>query len=171
MKIKCVAFDCFGTLFDPERLSRDEIKTYVDHVRRDDFSPFNFDPVWYTLKAFPDVLPGIDQIRASGRKCVALSNGSYHLLSHLFRFNGIKIDHVVDLVHHRAYKPNNLDAYRAVEKDLGFLPSETLMVTANVDFGDIESSAKIGMPSKLIRTPDCRDVLSLADWLINRYDV
>lgn len=39
---KCVAFDCFGTLFDMSTVPKDEIAAYVEHVRRNDFSPYEF---------------------------------------------------------------------------------------------------------------------------------
>lgn len=167
MRIKCVAFDCFGTLFDPSPLSRDQIKEYVDHVRADKFTKFNFPKAWWNLKAFDDVALGVQIIRNTGIKPITLSNGSRPLLRHLLDTNKVPIQWVTDLVYHQAYKPNNLDAYRAVEKDLGYKPGETLMVTANKTFGDIESAAKIGMPAKLIRVPDCPDVPSLALWIEN----
>jgi len=150
-RIRCLAFDCFGTVFDMSGISRDEIKAYVDHVKREDFSPFEFPPSWYNLKAHPDAKEGLELARHFGFRCVTLSNGSVELLAALSVSNGIEWDHITDLAKHRAYKPHNLDAYRAIKCDLGYLPSETLMVTANPTFGDVESSAAIGMPSQVIR--------------------
>lgn len=151
-RIKCIAFDCFGTVFDMTGVPREEIKAYVNHVRRNDFSPYQFPDSWYTLKAHRDAARGIFLLRWAGYRCVVLSNGSWESLSELSRCNGILWDHIVDLVEHRVYKPH-VDAYRTIEKDLGIPPEETLMVTANPTFGDIEGAAAVGMRSQVIRQP------------------
>ncbi len=38
--INCIAFDCFGTVFDMSGVSKDEIRDYVAHVNKADFTPF-----------------------------------------------------------------------------------------------------------------------------------
>ena len=160
--LKCIAFDCFGTVFDMSGVPREEVKAYVDHVRGNDFSPYRFPDSWYSLKAHRDAALGIWSLRSSGYSCVALSNGSWELLSELSRCNGIHWDHIVDLVEHRVYKPH-VDAYRAIEKDLGIIPEETMMVTANPTFGDVEGSQSIGMRPQVIRHPGCpRTIIELA---------
>jgi HAD superfamily hydrolase (TIGR01493 family) len=162
-KPKCIAFDCFGTVFDMSTIASEEIKAYVAHVRKDDFSPFNFPESWWKLTAHPDAAEGIKRLRAMGIVCVTLSNGSKELLTTVSKANYIEWDCVIDLVKHRAYKPNNLDAYRAVEKETGFKPAESLMVTANPTFGDVESSAAIGMPSQVIRHGYPNTIIELAE--------
>jgi HAD superfamily hydrolase (TIGR01493 family) len=166
--IKCVAFDCFGTVFNMDDICRHEIKDYVEHVKREDFTPYDFPPDWWDLTAHPDSRKGIAAIQLQGVKCVALSNGSVDLIYRISHRNGIHWDAIIDLVSHRVYKPN-IDAYRTVEKDLGFLPHETLMVTANPTFGDVEGSAAIGMPSKVIRHGFPNTILELAEWLDNPF--
>jgi FMN phosphatase YigB (HAD superfamily) len=100
-----------------------------------------------------------------GFSCVTLSNGSSNLLRYVSRQNGILWDFIIDLVTHRVYKPH-VDAYRTVEKQLGFAPSETLMVTANPTFGDIEGAAAIGMQSQVIRQPGMpQTIIELAEKL------
>lgn len=152
MTIKCIAFDCFGTVFDMSGVSREEIKAYVNHVRKADFTLFNFPNSWWKLKAHADAADGIRQLQEAGFSCVTLSNGSANLLRYVSRQNGILWDFIIDLVRYQVYKPH-IDAYRTVEKQLGFKPAETLMVTANPTFGDIEGAAAIGMQSQVIRQP------------------
>jgi FMN phosphatase YigB (HAD superfamily) len=163
--IKCIAFDCFGTLFDMTGVSRDEIKAYVEHVRKDDFTPYEFPKSWMDIPVFKDVAWGIRDLRRAGYKCWALSNGSLYLLSHIAIRNFVELHGVVDLVKHRVYKPH-VDAYRTIEIETGFKPEETLMVTANPTFGDIEGAAAIGMPSQVIRHGYPNTVIELAEMLL-----
>ena len=134
------------------RISHEEIKAYVDHVRKEDFTPFKFPDSWFNLKAHPDSAEGIKRLQRMGYKCVTLSNGGWGMLDNISALNGIGWDHITDLIEHRVYKPH-VDAYRTIQKDLGFTPAETLMVTANPTFGDIEGAAAIGMQSQIIRQP------------------
>ena len=167
--IKVIAFDCFGTVFDMSGVSRDQIRDYVRHVKKEDFTPYPFPAEWYNLKAHADSAEGIKRLQRMGMICATLSNGSADLLMHISKSNGIDWYLIIDLEKHRAYKPNNLDAYRAVEKETLFPPEETLLVTANPTFGDIESSAKIGMPSQVIRNPGTpQTIIELADQLMGK---
>lgn len=168
--ISCIAFDCFGTIFKMNNVPAVELRAYVNHVRQNDFSPFHFGYNWQCLEAHPDAILGIRELRALGYICVTLSNGDVSLLSQLSSQNGIFFDRFINLAAARVYKPN-LDAYRQVEKQLGYAPSETLLVTANPKFGDIEGAAAVGMRSQVIRQPGgLRDVLDLADKLGSRWN-
>ena len=151
-KIKCIAFDCFGTVFDMSNVPREEIAAYVAHVRKNDFTPYEFPKSWWSLKSHPDCKEGIEMLQGQGLFCVALSNGDADLVDTVAEQNGIYFHYVIDLVGHRVYKPH-VDAYRTIQKDLGYKPSATLMVTANPTFGDIEGAAAIGMQSQVIRNP------------------
>lgn len=162
--IKCIAFDCFGTVFDMSGVSREEIKAYVDHVRKEDFTPFKFPSNWWKLEAHIDAAYGIWKLQEQGFSCVTLSNGTASLLRYVSRQNHILWDFIIDLEFHKVYKPH-VDAYRTVEKTVGFKPHETLMVTANPTFGDIEGSAAIGMPSQVIRHGHPNDIVELAELL------
>lgn len=164
--IKCIAFDCFGTVFDMSGVSRDEIKAYVEHVRKADFTPFEFPASWWRLKAHDDAESGIADLQDARFFCVALSNGDANLIDEVAKNSGIVFDYVIDLAgRHRVYKPH-VDAYRTIEKDLGYKPSETLMVTANPTFGDIEGAAAIGMQSQVIRQPGMpQTIIELAEKL------
>lgn len=166
MKPVLIAFDCFGTVFSMDGVSRFEIQQYVQHVNKNDFTPFDFPLSWWSLKAHPDSEEGIARLQAAGFLCVALSNGSVDLLKHVSEAAGISWDHIVDLASHRVYKPN-VEAYKTLEADLGIEPAYSLMVTANPTFGDVEGAAAIGMRSQVIRQPDTpRDIVQLAEELI-----
>ena len=163
--INCIAFDCFGTVFDMSGVSREEIKAYVDHVRKEDFTPFAFPQSWWNLKAHPDSAEGIASLQRDKFFCVALSNGDVELIDDVAIKNGIFFDHIVDLAgRHKVYKPH-VAAYRTIGKDTCFKPFETLMVTANPTFGDIEGSALIGMPSQVIRHGHPNTIIELAELL------
>jgi len=161
-----MAFDCFGTIFDVSDVPRQDRIDYGNHVRTVDFSPFNFSPAWYAIKAHADSAKGIQLLQASGIKCVTLSNGSVELLTQISASADIHWDLVIDLTKHRVYKPNP-DAYLTVEKELGFKPRDTLMVTANPLFGDVEKATAIGMQTQIIRHGYPDTVIELADlWLM-----
>jgi HAD superfamily hydrolase (TIGR01493 family) len=149
-KIKCVAFDCFGTVFDMSGVSRDEIAAYVSHVRGETFSPFPFPKSWWSIRAHQDSAEGIARLRKLGIRVVTLSNGDSSLIRNVSEASGIVWDDIIDLAERKVYKPH-LDAYRAVESVTGLSPAETLMVTANPTFGDIEGAAAVGMNSQVIR--------------------
>jgi len=149
-KIKALAFDCFGTVFDMMPIPNRDILSYVEHVRKADFAPYAFPASWLNLKAHEDSAEGIKMIQKLGIKCVALSNGSYELLGHISKQNGIEFDHIVNLAAHRVYKPHQA-AYLTVQKDLGIDPGDTLMVTANPTFGDLEGAESVGMHACVIR--------------------
>jgi HAD superfamily hydrolase (TIGR01493 family) len=158
---KCVAFDCFGTLFDMSLIPKNEIADYVRHVRHNDFTPYEFPSSWWKLKPHPGVVRGFEKIREMGIYVVALSNGSRELLCYLSVMSGIKWSHIVDLVQHQVYKPHRA-AYLTIYKDLGIRPEDTLMVTANPTFGDIEGAASVGMRSQVIRHGHPNNVIELA---------
>lgn len=165
--IKCIAFDCFGTVFDMSNFSRKEIVDYVKHVNKNNFSPFNFPESWFELKSHPDSSEGIIKLQNLGYRCVAMSNGSFDLIQKISHKNKIEWDYIIDLVKHGVYKPKK-EAYFAVEKQTGFKPEETLMVTANPDFGDIEGSESIGMKSQVIRQNNYpKTIIELVELLKN----
>lgn len=159
--ISCLAFDCFGTVFNMDDVPRDEIRAYVNHVRSNDFSPYEFPESWYSLPAHRDAPDGIRMLQEKGYFVCTLSNGSKELLSRVGKANGIHWDYVIDLVAHGVYKPNQR-AYSLVELDTGFTPKKTLMVTANPAFGDLEGAKGIGMPYQVIRNGPPATIIELA---------
>jgi HAD superfamily hydrolase (TIGR01493 family) len=163
---KCIAFDCFGTIFDMTNIQRSEISDYVEHVRRDDFSPYAFPVGWWNLKPHRDSADGIRLLQKSGIACVAMSNGSVELIGHISSACGIRWNEIIDLRKAGVYKPHR-DAYRVIQTQAGYLPHETLMVTANPSFGDLEGAESIGMPSMVIRAAGypIRNTIELAEYL------
>ena len=165
MPIKCIAFDCFGTVFDMAGISRKEIGDYVRHVRKNDFTPYAFPKSWWKLKLHPDAKQGVEMLRDAGFHCVTLSNGGPDLIEAVSENGGLEWDRIIDLTAHRVYKPHD-DAYRTVQKETGFKPSQTLMVTANPTFGDIDGAAAVGMQSQVIRQPGMpQTIIELAEKL------
>lgn len=163
--MKAIAFDCFGTVFDMSGVPRDEIKAYVAHVRSQNFEPYDFPESWWELRALPDSADGIRRLQRAGLICVALSNGCRALIENISYDSGIFWDHIVDLVAHRVYKPH-VDSYLTIQKDLGIAPADTLIVTANPTFGDVEGAAAVGMSSQVIRQPGCpQTIVELAEML------
>jgi 2-haloalkanoic acid dehalogenase type II len=165
--LQVIAFDCFGTVFDMAGVNHEEIAAYVAHVRKNDFTPFEFPQSWWELQPHPDSAEGIKRLQYAGYQCVALSNGDAGLIWRASRKAGIEWNYVTDLRAERVYKPN-IDAYRTIEKLLGWKPAETLMVTANPTFGDIEGAAAIGMHSQVIRRPGTpATIIELAEAIIS----
>ena len=162
--VKCISFDCFGTLFDMSPIPQEQIADYVRHVRSEDFTPYNFPSEWYNLKAHPDVPEGIKRLKAAGFRCVSMSNGPCGLIERLAASNGFAFHHIIDLRYWGVYKPH-LAAYMTVFAETRYQPHETLMVTANPTFGDIEGAAAIGMPSQVIRHGRPNTVIELAEML------
>lgn len=165
-KLRVIAFDCFGTLFDIGNVPKEQRRAYVDHVNSENFSEFDFGPEWYCAKAHPDVPRGIAGLVEKGYLPVAMSNGSVPLLRHLSQQAGFEFFDIMDFVGFGVYKPKP-KAYTIVRATLGFLPAETLMVTANPTFGDLEGAAALSMPSAVIRHSSgiAADVLALAGML------
>lgn len=162
--LRCIAFDCFGTLFDMSGVPKEEIANYVDHVSRDDFRPYTFPASWYRLPVHQDVVEGIRRLRANGFWIAAMSNGTPELIHAIASNAGFAFDQVVDLAKAKVYKPHK-EAYREVQLQTGYKPSETLMVTANPTFGDIEGAASAGMRSQVIRHGHPNTVIELAETL------
>lgn len=152
MFVRVIAFDCFGTVFNASELPRESVKAYVNHVIANPTAAtkFEFGPEWFKLPAHEDAAPGIRKLRENGFICVALSNGTKELIDHLSKAAGIEWDLVIDLAKHGVYKPYS-DAYKTVQKETGVRPENSLMVTANPDFGDIEGAMSIGMGTQVIR--------------------
>ena len=84
--------------------------------------------------------------------------------------NNIYWDYIINLNEHKVYKPH-FDAYKTIEKDTNFKPSETLMVTANPKFGDIEGARNINMRSAVIRHGYLNTIPELVGYIKNLEDL
>lgn len=149
--MKVVAFDLFGTVFDLSVVDRQEIRDYASHIRKSEWSPLELPQSWETWPAHPDSAEGIERLRKKFF-VVTLSNAPLGMAARLSKHNGISWDAIIPLELKRVYKPD-LEAYLTVNWVLGVSPKDTMMVTANKDFGDLEGSEQIGMTPQLIRHP------------------
>lgn len=159
--IKVVAFDVFGTVVDFTSVDRQEVRAYVDHIRKPTWEPLRLPESWEHLPAHPDSAEGIARLRTKFT-VVTCSNGPLGLLAKLSKNAGIQWDAVIPLELSRCYKPNP-HAYLTVCDVLDVQPADVLMVTANETFGDLEASRSLGMQAQLIRSGDGpRDIIELA---------
>lgn len=163
--MKTIAFDCFGTIFDMSTVDRKDVEEYANHVNKKDFSEYSFNGSWWELKCRPFYDFGIKKLQSFGFTCIALSNGGKKLISTISLSNGIYWDHIVDLPSHGVYKPH-IEAYKAVQIETGISPKDTIMVTANPSFGDLEGSSKIGMTPVVIGNYIIKNINELANILI-----
>lgn len=159
--VKVIAFDVFGTVVNLDGVERKDIKAYIDHIRKLEWSPLKLPQSWESLPAHPDAAEGIARLR-SKFIVVTCSNGPLGLLTKLSKHNRVSWDAIIPLELNKVFKPNP-QAYLTVCSVLDVKPEEVLMVTANKDFGDLEASNSVGMRSQLIRNPNCpKDIIDLA---------
>lgn len=142
---KVFVWDCFNTVFDVSNLPAGMISEYANHVKSEDFSPFEFPAPWWDLEIYYDAAQAIKEISKRGIRNVAASNGSINLISKLSCNAGIQWDRIVDFVGAGVYKPNPR-AYRVIlDGELWAKPEDIFFVTANPTFGDVEGAHSVGM--------------------------
>ena len=170
--IKVIGFDCFNTVFDMSSIPRESVANYVSgslDCKDESWRPLQLPAEWYNLKAHPDAAPGIKSLR--GKYIVTtMSNGPVELLSHISRANGIDWDLITPIELRKVYK-RNPEAYLTLCDLFRVQPSEVMIVTANLTFGDVEAAQKLRMQYCIIRNdlpgwPN--DILDLAQRLLNR---
>ena len=161
--IQLICFDVFGTVFDMSTVSKESIRSYVDHVKSNSWEPIDLSG-WANIKAHPDACSGISLLRTEFQ-VVTLSNGPMKLLTKISKSNNISWDAIIPIEAYEVYKPNP-DAYKIACQLMGIPPENTLMVTANPTFGDIEGAAKNGISSQIIRHKGGpQDIIELYDLL------
>lgn len=173
-RVKTVLFDCFGTVFDVRSLPKGYVREYAEHVRSKPDEPYTFADEWFGLPAHPGVSNAMQALQRCGLRCVAFSNGDPHLLQTLAIRSGFNWNHIIDIKgNHFPYKPH-LDTY-SLPSRLGYKPANTIMVTANKTFGDIEGATDAGMRAVLVdgadgygygAKPILPTIIDLADKLI-----
>jgi 2-haloacid dehalogenase len=167
--MKVIAFDCFGTVFDLTGVPRGEVKAYIDHIEKPEWSPLELPQHWQDLPAHADAREGVERLRSRFR-VVTCSNGPLAMLSAMSWRAGIRWDAIVPLEANRVFKPDPL-AYRTVSQVCCVERSDVLVVTANTrlgrrDFGDVEAARWAGMKSVLIRGDSpIPDIIALAERL------
>lgn len=151
-KIKVIAFDCFGTVYDMASIDRDEIRAYAGHVRRPTYSPLFLPDNWSCLSAHSDSSKGIRRLKLQ-YQVVTMSNAPKSVLEALSLRNNVWFDQIIDIAERKVFKPHP-KSYLMICDVCHVLPEEVLMVTANPTFGDLEGASSIGMRTQIIRRPD-----------------
>ena len=149
MSIKVIAFDLFGTVFDMSGVDRAEIRAYLEHIKKPEWSPLVLPDSWRKMKPFPDAREGFKRLTKQ-YLTTSLSNAPITLQCRLFVDNYLSLHFLTPLEMLRVYKTDPR-AYLSVCDLFSVEPSEVMMVTANKDFGDLEAAEKLGMTPMLIR--------------------
>jgi 2-haloacid dehalogenase len=157
--MKVIAFDVFGTVVSLMGVTKNEIWSYLDHIRE----PLRLPESWEKLLAFPDSKEGLELLRQS-YYVVTCSNAPLGTLTKLSKYNGLNWDAIIPLELNKVYKPHHR-AYLTVCEVMGVSTSEVMMVTANEKFGDLETSELIGMKPVLIRGEEIPTIIDLAHHL------
>lgn len=150
--VNCVAFDLFGTVFDLSDTPKHEIRAYIAHVRKPEWSPLTLPESWLDLKPFPDAAEGLKALLDAGFYTFSCSNAPYEFTAALMERCGLDPWFVgyTDIAASRCYKPAP-DAYLELCDQYHFLPQECLMVTGNAGSPDIEGARAVGMQAVMIR--------------------
>jgi HAD superfamily hydrolase (TIGR01493 family) len=149
-RIRVVAFDLFGTIFDLRSYStKEELQGYADHLKQPYWSPLKLPKRWEDMPAFEDSIQGIFELRMKFFT-VTCSNAPLGLSIRMCKNADIEFDGVIPLELNKVFKTNP-KAYMTVCEVMDVQPENVLMVTANKSFGDIEASRSVGMQSVLIR--------------------
>lgn len=150
--IKVIAFDVFGTVVDMDGVPKHELRAYLKHISKPEWSPLVLPYSWANLPAFSDSSVGLAMLREE-YTVVTCANGPLSLLREICDNNGLGFDAIIPLEANRVFKPDPR-AYMTVCEILGHDPSEVMMVTANVPgLGDLEVAESLGMTPQALRNP------------------
>jgi 2-haloacid dehalogenase len=129
---------------------------------------------YLSLKTFPDVLPGLEELSTAGYKLAILSNGAPWMLQEVTKNAGIDqfLRHVISIDEIKIYKPSP-GAYQLATKKLGTALEATGFVSSNS--WDIAGAGSFGLttfwinrgnqPSDELGFPAHRVVTKLTDLL------
>ena len=109
---------------------------------------------WQNLRALPDVVPGMEALKARGHRLVAFSNGVEATTRTLLERSGIlrHLEGVVSVDDLKTFKPDP-DVYRYLTRRLGTEPSETWLVSSNPF--DVIGAKAVGLKTAWVRrNPD-----------------
>jgi FMN phosphatase YigB (HAD superfamily) len=76
--IKLIAFDLFGTVFDLFTVPKDEIRDYIQQVRRETWEPLRLPESWVNIPLFEDSKEGLKRLKTK-YKLVTCSNAPIDL--------------------------------------------------------------------------------------------
>ncbi len=104
------------------------------------------------LKAYPDVIPGLKNLKDSGFKLIAYSNGKPDVLRKQLEFAEIDhfLDHIESVENVKKYKPH-LDSYKYIVDASEVNKSDCMMVAAHG--WDITGAGRAGMQTAFVRRP------------------
>ncbi|MEL7299456.1 MAG: haloacid dehalogenase type II [Pseudomonadota bacterium] len=112
-------------------------------------APPDLTSAWEKLDPWPDVIPGLERIRA--RRIIApCSNGSIALMTRLARYAGLPWDCILGAEIARAYKPARL-VYQAACEALHLPPARVMMVAAHND--DLAAARAAGLATAFVPRP------------------
>ena len=157
--IKVVAFDLFGTVFDPQSVHERDREIYIHalkhwrtHRQYIPLHPVSIDS-FTRMQPYPDAKQGIAWLREMKFKVVAASNIHSLVTDSASFIQNIRWDGIMPYERMEIYKPD-LAAYAAICDAAKCLPSEVLFVTGNHgphSIGDDTEPLKIGMQTAKIR--------------------
>lgn len=157
-RVKVLAFDLFGTVFDVSDVPREELQAYGDTIRAPEWQPFVWPKHWEKLPAFPDAEFGLRALQALGYYTVALSNAPLALAMRMIANAELDFNAIIPLETQQLYKPNP-GCYTFAQTLCGVEREEFAMISANKSFGDIEAALSLGMHAQLIRNPDMPETI------------
>lgn len=161
-KVKLLAFDLFGTIFNMADVPRDELRSYGEQIRRNmdpaNWQPFELPACWDSLPIHADAIEGMRMLRERF-VCVTFSNAPAALQVRMLRNAGVEFDAITPLECFQLSKP--MTAIYPHAGLWGYPLSECGMVTANESFGDLEGAKACGMRPILIRGDEFPTLLEL----------
>ena len=157
-RIKVLAFDLFGTVFDVFTVPRGELSDYGDTIRAPEWKPFVWPKTWEKMPAFPDSKFGLRALQSYGYYTVALSNAPLALAMRMIANADLAFNAIIPLETIKTYKPNPA-CYTFAQQLCGVERHEFAMISANKSFGDIEVALALGMGAQLIRNPDTPETI------------
>lgn len=105
---------------------------------------------WHRLDAWPDVVPGLQRLRAAYR-LAPCSNGHIALMVDLARHNGFIWDAVAGAGLARDYKPKPV-VYLSAADAFDLEPQQVMMVAAHSS--DLQAAATAGLRTAFVARPD-----------------
>jgi len=136
-EIAAATFKMISGKFDKE-FSDSEIKNILTEITK--------------LPPYPDVKPGLEQLKSEGYKLIAFSNGKLDVLKAQLEFAGI--DSYFDGIHSveevKKYKPHS-DSYKHILKKYQVTPKKSLMVAAHA--WDIIGAQRANLKTCFVERP------------------
>lgn len=134
---------------DLHRLILDDIATAHGLGHLDEAQRQALNRVWHRLDAWPDVLSGLQRLKAHF-VISTLSNGNLSLLTHMAKRAGLPWDCILSAEVFKAYKPDPR-AYLGVAETFEVPPEAVMLVAAHHD--DLAAARACGLQTAYIERP------------------